>query len=240
VNDATGDRSETVPVSDQQMCLLPGEYYAISTDIKRISERYFSADPTRIFETGSLPSMSDDKGHLILYNRELDRIDELIYNDDMHYSLLSDHEGVALEKTNPRNRSEESANWHSATESSGWGTPGAPNSVFAEVPSTSDMVVFSSSKITPDDDGNEDFLTIQFNLKGNSNVISLTVFDEAGNYIRKLATNLYAGAGTTMIWDGTAEDGSLVRTGIYIMLISLYDDTGKTVSWKKVCTVIRN
>jgi hypothetical protein len=240
VDDATGDRSGIVRLSDEEKCLMPGEYFAITTDRKRISERYFSADTEHLFETGSLPSMPDDKGHLILYNRELDKIDELSYNDDMHFSLLSNHEGVALEKTDPRNKSEEPANWHSATESSGWGTPGAPNSVFAELPLTADKVVLSSSKISPDNDGNEDFLTIKFNLSGNGNVVSLMVFDEAGNYVRKIASNLLIGQDTSLIWDGTADDGMLVDTGIYIILINLYNDTGKTERWKKVCTVIRN
>jgi Lamin Tail Domain/CHU_C Type IX secretion signal domain len=240
VNDATCDTSEAVTVSDEKRCILPGEYYAFTTDIKKISERYFSTDPDHLFGTGSLPSMTDDKGHLILYNRELDRIDEVFYNEDMHYSLLSSNEGVALEKTMPKNKSEEAANWHSASESSGWGTPGAPNSVFVEMPSTSDKVVFSSSKITPDNDGNEDFLTIMLNLKGNGNVVSVMVFNETGNYVRKIAANLFAGAGASIIWDGTADDGSAVNTGIYIILITLYDDTGKTARWKKVCTVIRN
>ena len=107
--------------------------------------------------------MPDDKGHLILYNRGLDKIDEFLYNDDMHYSLLSTHEGVALEKTNPWSKSEESGNWHSAAESAGWGTPGAPNSMYAELPAASDKVLLSSSKISPNGDGNEDFLTIKMN-----------------------------------------------------------------------------
>jgi len=240
VNDDTGDVSEPVVVSEMKRCILPGTYYAITTGTNRISERYPSTDPDYLFETTALPSMSDDKGHLKLYNRELDRIDEVFYNEDMHYSLLSTREGVALEKTMPQNKSEEAASWHSASQSSGWGTPGAPNSVFAEMPSTSDKVVFSSSKITPDNDGNEDFLTIMLNLKGNGNVISVMVFDETGNYVRKIAANLFAGAEASLIWNGTSDDGSLVNTGIYIILITLYDDTGKTARWKKVCTVIRN
>ena len=239
LNDASGDNSEAVPVSDEARCILPGEYYAITSDPKRISERYFATDPDHLFETGSMPSMPDDKGHLVLYNRELERIDELIYNDDMHYSILSTNEGVALEKTDPRNKSDQKAAWHSATESSGWGTPGAPNSVFVEMAAPSDKVVFSSTKISPDNDGNEDFLTIKMNLKGNGNVVSVMVYDETGNFVRKLTSNLFAGAEASVIWDGTADDGSVVKTGIYIFLITLYDDTGKTEQWKKVCTVIR-
>jgi hypothetical protein len=239
MNDATADRSDPVPVSEEERCLLPGEYYAITTDVKKVSERYPSADPEHLFGTASLPSMPDDNGHLVLYNRELDRIDELVYNDEMHYSLLSSHEGVALEKTNPGNKSDEQATWHSATESSGWGTPGAQNSVFTDLEVTTDNIVLSSSKISPDGDGFEDYLTIGMNLQGKGNVVSVMVFDETGNYVRKLASNLYAGADASVIWDGTAEDGSLVKSGIYIIFISLYDDTGKTKQWKKVCAVLR-
>ncbi len=240
VNDGSGDTSQFFLVSDEGRCILPGSYYAITIDKQKISERYFSAIPNFIFEVNSMPSMNDAAGHLILYNRELDKIDEVYYNEKMHYSLLSGYEGVALEKTGPHNKSEVAANWHSASESSGWGTPGAPNSAFVEIPATSDRVVFSSSKITPDNDGNEDFLVIKLILTGNGNVISVMVFDEAGNYVRKIATNMLAGPGVSLIWDGTADDGSLVKTGIYIVFISLYDDTGKTNKWKKVCTVIRN
>ncbi len=239
VSDATGDKSVAVPVSSEIRCILPGQYYAITTDKKRVAERYFSTDRDHLFETSSLPSMPDDKGYLILYNRELDRIDELHYTDDMQYSLLSTNEGVALEKTDPNSNSEVSGNWHSAAESSGWGTPGAPNSVFNEVKPASDKITLSSSRISPDGDGNEDFLTIKMMLKGNGNVVSVTVFDETGNYVREIATNLLAGNEASVIWDGTAADGSPVKTGIYIILINLYDDAGKTATWKKVCTVIR-
>ena len=239
VSDGTGDTSQTVTVSDEKRCIMPGSYYAITTDRERISDRYFSSDPEYLFETGSLPSMSDNEGHLILYNRELERIDEIFYNEKMHYSLLAGHDGVAIEKTGPRNRSEEAINWHSASESAGWGTPGAPNSVFVDLPATSDKVIFSSSKITPDNDGYEDILAIQFNLTGNGNVVSVTVFDETGNYVKKIATNLLAGQEASLIWDGTTDDGSPVNTGIYIVLITLYDDTGKTDKWKKVCSVLR-
>ncbi len=235
----SSDTSEVFVLSDEPLCILPGSYYAITSDRLRISDRYFSADPEFLYETSSFPSMSDDEGHLILYNKELDLIDEVVYNKSMHYSLLPDDEGIALEKTGPHNKSEDKVNWHSASEISGWGTPGAPNSVYNELPVTEDRVVLSSSRITPDNDGNEDVLAIQFNLTGNGNVISLSVFDETGSYVRKIASNMLMGAEGSLIWDGTAADGSPVKNGIYIILISLYDDTGKIKSWKKVCTVIR-
>ena len=239
VNDGSGDTSQICMVSDDHKCIMPGEYYAVTTDIEKVSARYFSADPDHLFENGSFPSMPDDKGHLILLSRELDKIDEVAYTEKMQSTLLSGYEGVALEKVNPGNKSEEARNWHSASESSGWGTPGAPNSVYSEINVASDVVNLSSSRITPDDDGSEDFLKIDFMLAGNSNVVSVTIFDETGNYVRNVAENMYVGTEASLLWDGTADDGSMVNTGIYIVFITMFDDYGKTSRWKKVCTVIR-
>jgi hypothetical protein len=218
---------------------MPGEYFALTNARESIIQRYFSADQDRLFEVSSLPSMPDDKGHLILYNRELEKIDEVSYDDDMQFSLLSSAEGVALEKLNPVLESNVKANWKSASETSGWGTPGAPNSIYTEIPAAKDEVVFSSTKISPDNDGNEDFLTINLNLQGTGNVVTATVFDEAGNFVKKVASNLFVGASSTLTWDGTGADGSLIDTGIFIILITSYNDSGNTGKWKRVCTVIR-
>jgi hypothetical protein len=238
-SETTGSLSDPVPLWNSDRCILPGEYFAITTIRKNILQRYYSADPEHLSEISSLPSMADDAGHLILYNRELDKIDEVSYDDDMQFSLLASSEGVALEKINPVLESNLATNWKSASETSGWGTPGAPNSVYTETPAASNEVVFSSTKISPDNDSYEDYLTISLNLQGTGNVLTVTIFDEAGNYIRKLASNLFVGAKSTITWDGTEADGSLVRTGIYIILITTYNDSGNTEKWKKVCTVIR-
>jgi hypothetical protein len=239
VNDASGDTSSICFVSDQHRCILPGTYYALTTEPEKISYRYFSGDPDFIFTSSGLPSMPDDKGHLIIYSRELEKIDEVSYNEKMQSALLSGYEGVALEKIMPDGRSDDAGNWRSATELSGWGTPGARNSVYAEQPAARDVVSLSSTRITPDDDGFEDFLTIKFAITRNTNVLSVNVFDETGGFVRKLAGNVYAGPDTAIMWDGRADDGTMVRTGIYILLIELFDESGKIRRWKKVCTVIR-
>ncbi|HEY5470245.1 MAG TPA: gliding motility-associated C-terminal domain-containing protein [Bacteroidales bacterium] len=239
VSIGTGDTSQIIPVCDEKRCILPKTYYAITIDKKRISDRYFSTDPEHLFQVGSLPSMADAEGHLVLLNRELDLIDRVRYNEKMHFSLLAGYEGVALEKIRTTLSSEDPASWHSASESSGWGTPGAINSVNIKNSEASDIITFSSSKITPDNDGNEDFLVIGLGLKGNDNIVSVVVFDETGNQVKKIASNMLAGPEASLIWDGTSDDGTLMTTGIYIVLITIYDDTGKTKKRKKVCTVIR-
>ncbi len=239
VNDETNDTSEVFNLSAGRRCILPGDYYAATTDRKRVLERFFTSDPFRVFEVASLPSMPDDKGHLILFNRRLDKIDEVKYDEKMQYSLLQEYEGISLEKIRPQGQSADQSYWHSASESAGWGTPGAANSVISKVPEGENTLTFSSTKITPDSDGNEDFLVIDLKLTGNGNVVSISVFDETGSFVKRLTDNFLAGQEASIVWDGTSEDGGVVRSGIYILLISLFDETGKTRSWKKVCAVIR-
>jgi hypothetical protein len=235
----SADTSQLYQLSPSARCIMPDTYFAITTARENIISRYPNASPEAIFEVPDMPSMSDDKGHLILYNRELEKIDELSYNEKMHYALLSGHEGVSLEKINPSSESLAAGNWHSAAESSFWGTPGTQNSVYNDQTEDSEIISFSSTRITPDDDGIEDFLSIGLHTGETGTVISITIFDEAGNYVKRLASNLLAAPEASFAWDGTADDGSAVRNGIYIFLISIYDDSGNTNSWKKVCTVVR-
>ncbi len=104
---------------------------------------------------------------------------------------------------------------------------------------SADNIMFSSTKITPDNDGNEDFLMIDLRLAGIGNVVSISIFDETGHFVKKLTDNLFAGSEASVVWNGTGDDEKLVSTGIYVILISVFDDKGKVEKWKKVCTVIR-
>jgi len=239
INAESGDTSEIEPLSDEHRCIIPGGFFTVTADRIKVIEQYSSSDPENIFGISSLPSMPDDRGHLLLLNRSLDLIDEVSYSDEMHYPLLVSKEGVSLEKIRPEMASGESTSWHSASESSGWGTPGKENSVFSSGPEGNDRITFSSARISPDNDGTEDDLVIDINAEGLGNVISVTIFDETGGYVTKLIENFFAGNKASVVWDGTADNGSIVSTGVYIILIELYNEKGKTKSWKKVCTVIR-
>jgi hypothetical protein len=239
VNEATSDTSVIIPVSTDNRCIMPGTYYVITSERQKIIDRYLSSVPENLFEISPLPAMPDDDGTLILFNGELDVIDKVSYNEKMHYTLLSGFEGIALEKTGKCNSSGEAVNWHSATENSGWGTPGGLNSVYFESFNQQEKVTLSSTRITPDNDGFEDFLTINLMLEGNENVVSVSVYDETGSYVRKIVSNMLTGSETVLIWDGTADDGTSVNSGIYIILINLFDEKGKTDRWKKVCSVLK-
>jgi len=226
-------------LSEKSRCILPGSYYAITTDKSAVTARYFSSDKENIFNVQRLPSMPDDEGYLILYNKSLDVIDETSYNEKQHFALLTSVEGISLEKIMPEALSSFSSNWHSASESSGWGTPGAKNSIFTGKQANGEVVELSSSRLTPDNDGVEDVLVISFRFNGTGNVVNVIIFDENGTEIKRLVTNYFIGSEGVVVWDGTAADGSVVGRGIYILYVSSFDDKGRTQKWKKVCSVLR-
>ncbi|HBE41868.1 MAG TPA: hypothetical protein DDW27_11810, partial [Bacteroidales bacterium] len=139
-----------------------------------------------------------------------------LYNEKMHYSLLSGKEGISLEKIRPDLPSDESVSWHSASESSGWGTPGNQNSVFTKGQDETGKINLSSQRISPDNDGYEDVLVIDIITGDPGTIVTLTIYDETGSYVRKITENFLAGNRASLIWDGTADDGTPVRRGIYI------------------------
>jgi hypothetical protein len=239
INTATSDTSDPVRVSMTGRCILPGTYYAITTDRDKVTERYTSLYADRVFEVDALPSMPDDEGKIILLSNALEFIDEVSYNEEMHSSFLSGFEGISLEKADKCGSSGVPGNWRSASESSGWGTPGGPNSVFTETDNVAEIVSFSSTKITPDEDGFEDYLQIKFIPKTNETILSVNVYDESGNHVKKVAEHILAGGETTITWNGTADDGTPLPTGIYIILVSWYDETGSSAKIKRICSVIR-
>jgi hypothetical protein len=239
INTESGDTSETTMLFDERRCIIPGAFFTVTADRQKVIDRYHTSDPDNIYNISSLPPMPDNRGHLLLLSRNNNLIDEVSYSDKMHFPLLVSNEGVALEKIRPELESNESESWHSASESSGWGTPGRTNSVFSGDPEGSDQITFSSARISPDNDGTEDALVIDINSGGLGNIVSITIFDETGRYVRKLSENIFAENKVSVVWDGTADDSSLVPTGVYIVLIELYNDKGKTKSWKRVCTVVR-
>jgi hypothetical protein len=239
INPETGDTSELKSLSGESRCIVPGSYYAVTSGKEALLRRYASSDPENIFELPSLPSMPDDRGHLLLLSRTLKVVDEAIYSDKLHNPLLSGHEGISLEKVRPDLNSSLSTSWLSASEEAGWATPGIVNSVFVSSPPENDQVTLSSKRITPDNDGVEDALVLDVNSPDPGNVVTVTVFDESGGLVRKLRENFFAEKKASVVWDGSESDGSLVQSGIYILLVEIYNDKGKMRSWKKVCAVIR-
>ena len=152
--------------------------------------------------------------------------------------FLSGTRGVALEKVSPSLPSQVAGNWRSASEACNWGSPGAPNSVVVEQPGEAAGLTLSSGRISPDGDGFEDLLLISLFPGGEENIISVTVFNDRGYPVRRLAERVAAGPGTSLTWDALSDLGGRLPAGLYIIMAESYNSTGASGRWKEVCAVL--
>lgn len=240
INLHSGDTGSVTYLSASPRCILPGSYYVVCEDKAALSAAYFSSDPQNIFEPGKLTALPDDKGRILLLRRGLGVIDDFSYYDDYHNDMLSSRSGISLERISHEIESNNRSNWLSATGISGWATPGVKNSVSTgPVSNGESSLSFSSSRITPDNDGYEDYLLIQFNLEEGEWLIDARVYNDMGYRLNTLCNKLTAYGRETLLWQGTDYNGKLLPTGIYIIFIEAVSSTGKVLRWKKVCSVLR-
>jgi hypothetical protein len=218
--------------------LLPGGYVALTTRRQVVLDHLPCASPADVFEADRLPALYDDSGMLLLYDHGLNVIDRVDYSSSMHMIFLSGTEGVALEKASPALPSDVSGNWHSASQACGWGTPGAPNSVTVIAPEDTGGMTLSSTRISPDGDGFEDLLAVGVFPGGADNVITVTVFNDRGYTVSRLAERQAAGAGAQFIWDGTSDSGARLPAGLYLIMAESFNRAGSSRRWKEVCALL--
>ncbi|NLE34103.1 MAG: hypothetical protein GX622_03290 [Bacteroidales bacterium] len=235
---ASGSSSVANSVTGIPRQILPGGYIALTTGKEEFGEYYPCADDDAVFRADRLPVLQDDRGTMILYDRSLNIIDRVDYHSGMHLLLLSGTKGVALEKVSPSLASDVPGNWHSATETCNWGSPGARNPASIEKPGEDEDMTLSSRRISPDGDGFEDVVLIGVFPGGEDNIISVTVFNDRGYPVRRLAERFYAGNGAHFIWDGLADNSVRLPAGLYLILAESYNNAGTSRRWKEVCALL--
>lgn len=168
-------------------------------------------------------------------------IDSVYYAREWHNPNLITTRGTSLERIDPAGASDEPDNWSSSTDSRG-GTPGAQNSIFQAPGQTpgSAGISFSSNPFSPDDDGFEDNLFINYKLDQPDYLLHVRIFDRYGRKVRTLADGKPAGYEGYLIWDGLTDDRRQNRVGIYIVLFEAYNSaSGKKQVFKKTVVLAR-
>ncbi|MBN1388529.1 MAG: lamin tail domain-containing protein [Bacteroidales bacterium] len=239
-NSETSDTGKIVWLSEEHRCLMPGDYFVITTDKEALVNDYINCEPDRIYELGTLPAMPKKGGGLLLFNRSLVLIDKMIYSEDMHFSLLTVTGGVSLERIDTAKPGTDKNNWRSASAMSGYATPGTVNSCGngSDDVVSNEVMTFSSRKISPDNDGWEDFLEIRLSLPGEDNILEIEIFNDMGYPVRSLAKNLTSGHSSMILWDGCDNWGYPVREGIYIICSKIISPGRQPEVLKGVCAVV--
>ncbi len=231
-----GERWRYFPITkDSARQIEAYGYKAAAKDAKNIGKTY-RREEENIFTASTFPSLDSKVGRLRLIwlppatdtVRDTVFIDEVAYNQEWHHWLLSDAEGVSLERLRGDRSGMEASNWVSAAETAGYATPGGENS-HVYVLSGEEPVWFSFDPpvVTPDNDARNDFTFLRWNPALAGCMCDICVYDEFGRKIKTLAHELLLGAGGEIRYDVTDTGGRILRPGIYIVYIDLLRSNGR-------------
>lgn len=216
---------------------LPNAFMVFTTNPSWVSEYYKKCDSTAFFKVPSLPTMADDAGHIRLADETKTIIDELDYSKSMHFQLLTDFEGISLERITYDVSSAEISNWTSAASTSGFATPGLVNSHSLSVNKSEDWLSISPTLFSPDEDGEDDLVMFTIQSTSPNQQATLIIFDSYGKLVTTLVNNSPIGITQTWFWDGMDKDGRKTAIGIYIVYAELFGLDGKKYVKKKTVTV---
>lgn len=202
--------------------LFPKSYVAITKDKKDLLKQYFCKDPKAILQAKDMPVYPNENGTVVLMNNVSKVIDEVHYDEDENYNLFNDNEGVSLERININAKSNDPANWHSASSVAGYATPTYLNSQSSEADTLSKAFSVQPEIFSPNGDGRDDQAAISWSLPpGYSGKI--LVYNETGKLIRQLLDNSLLGTHGKIFWDGKNDRSRILPTGIYIIYIEAFD-----------------
>ncbi|WEK37149.1 MAG: lamin tail domain-containing protein [Candidatus Pseudobacter hemicellulosilyticus] len=231
---ATGQLSNSRALSPTPYLFFPGEYKVLTTVPAWLSAHYWVKDPTALLPVSALPVMPNDQGSLALLDARGRILDEVRYDHRWHLAWISQEEGVALERIHYRLPAMDSHNWASAASTAGFGTPGYRNSQSATANDAQGLISCSPKIFSPDQDGLDDLLLIQYQLPGPGWKASITVFNVQGHPVRHLVQQALLGTKGSFRWDGLDDQSRKLPMGTYILLTELYSLQGERRRSKEV------
>ena len=235
---ANGQLTTPIKLTSLDKLIPPEAYIVITADSFATARDYTVFERASILEVARLPSMPDDEGIVVLLNAQGIVLDELHYYDDWHFNLLNNKEGISLERVNINDSTNKRENWHSASSTSGYGTPGYKNSQFNVQQEMQGGFSIDPAVFSPDNDGFDDFTTINYLFPEPGYVVTLSVFDAAGRLVKTIARNLLCGVKGYFRWNGLDEQARTLSRGIYVLLIDCFTLQGKRLRLKRTVTLV--
>lgn len=227
------DDQDEVLIVQEPYVLFPGAYAVITANGGILKGQYPKAREETFIEPSSLPSFNDDKGIVILRNNLNEEVDRFDYDEDFHFALLDDKEGVSLERTGFELPTNTPSSWHSASATSGYATPGYLNSQYFEGATAGSGISVDPKTFSPDQDGFKDFVRIAYKFDQPGYMATITVFDAQGRVTKQICRNQLLGAEGSFTWDGTDENGRKAAVNYYIILAEVFNLNGEVKAYKE-------
>ncbi len=227
-NEQSGNRPKVI---DADYLLAPGNYLVVTADTADIRHRFLGVQVDWLLES-SLPSLPNATGNVTLQTADGLRVDAFTYSEAMHSSLLSDVEGVSLERVRLDRPAGDDNNWASAASVVGYATPTRENSQARVGEQGSTEFYLVEAAFSPNGDGYQDQLELAYRTPTPGWLARVSIFDAQGRPVGELPRTSLLGTAGALHWDGTGAGGQAAPTGAYVLLVHAFAPDGRTETHK--------
>ena len=220
-------------IINEPYLVFPGEYVGLSENVDNIVNEYPATVRDVFIEINDLPSYNDDEGGVYVLDAHNNLIDSFRYDEDQHFELLNDEDGVSLERLDPNRPSADWDNFHSASERVGFATPGYQNSQFFPDTRFDGQVSLDPESFSPDNDGFQDILNVNYQFGAPGYLANVKIYDRGGRLVKNLVNNELLGSSGTFSWDGITNEATKARVGIYVLHFQAINPSGDEQVFKE-------
>ncbi len=238
VLDETNQYKSIDRICNTQLILQANQYLLLSENTAKICSNYQckNAD-AKLVDFAKMPALPDDEGNLLIVNMIGKIVDSLKYSEGWHFPLLSDKEGVSLERINFTSSPRLMDNWHSAASVVGFATPGYLNSQSNPLSAPAQYFSLQNKTVSPDDDGFEDVLILNYQLPKQDYATTIQIYDLEGRLVRQWINNETLGTNGFLSWNGTDYNQQKAAIGLYVLHIECTHPDGSKIREKLSCVV---
>jgi len=232
-NSTSSTQQPRTRICEEGQLIPAGDYRVLTNDKNLFLKQYPLLSPSLIIEVPGFHPLSNEGGILTLSDSTGAIIDKAAFDPSMHFQLLRLTSGVSLERIDPEGASDSKANWQSASETSGFSTPGKINSQHVSQNPSLAAFTLEPEQFTPDNDGIDDNLIIKYHPDHPGSMMTILIFDIKGRQVRQLIANVLIGTENTFTWDGFTDNHTKAASGIYIVYVAVYNPSGEVTHFKK-------
>ncbi|MDR1561897.1 MAG: lamin tail domain-containing protein [Dysgonamonadaceae bacterium] len=220
-----GSLNKAYPLATSSVLLNPDEYLVITKDREGICKHFNCREDALYAELAIFPALANGFGTIVILNNLNGEIlDEVSYNNDWHSAGINDTKGISLERTNSDYPSNDPSNWHSASDDSGFATPGYENSIRKSNNAIEEFTIVYPQFII----GN---CIIRYRLDKPGLRCNAKLFDTSGRLVSIISDNSILGA------EGVLTCKTNGKTGILILHLEIYDIDGNVRYFKRPVVV---
>lgn len=228
-------------IASEGLLISPRQFLVFTNDAEDIAIQYPMGNSEVYVELSGFPSYNNDEGTVALISSEGVIAQQFDYQEEYHYELLEDVDGVSLERVSYDQEVNDANNWRSAASTVGFATPGRINSQSAEIGAGVGEIKIEPRVFIPGNSGTgRDFTLINYSFNQGGQFANIIIYDQSGRQVKELANGVSLSTSGFFRWDGTTDGGSTARMGYHVVVFEIFDGNGNKKILKKTVVVGRD